>query len=214
MVRRVVTRGLAGAMTMLLVASVSACSDDSGFEEVVLPGESPGPAPEISPTPGLSPAEAAAAAEILAVYEGFRELEIELYGDPDAATAGLTESITPRLRAYLQPPLLDSVGNEVVSMYHFDLARVGRPSWEPAVAEVRLDDDPRPSATVRDCFDATEWSFVDAATGDPIAYDDLPWEVSPAPERQVWELTAVFYDDLDPEGWRIERGVRPEGEQC
>lgn len=133
--------------------------------------------------------------EILTVVHDFRELEVASYADPQPshlARRGLVE--------YLADPLLSRTLETVDSMHRAGIVFQGRPTWELTVAELRLDDTP-PTATVRECVDATDWHSIFRETGDAVPGDRRS-------DRYVSRLRLKQY----PDGWLVYDIEREDGE--
>src|SRR5690606_39252401 len=141
--------GVAAAAAVAVV--LAGCGRESEFE---WPEDLANP----SPAP-LAPAELAATDEVLAAYEAFRQAEVAIQADPEPAHVAQDQ-----LTEYLADPLLTLTLFEIETMHRRGLVRQGEPRSEPEVVELRLDDNP-PTATVRDCLDASGWRLTDRATG-------------------------------------------------
>lgn len=179
--RGLAIRGTAGAAA--LAFALSGCS--RGSEPFAWPEDPSPPAGLESPAASFDAAEAEAIDEILAVLEGYREAEAELYADPP----------TPNIvRRELSPYLGDTMLSEMVgTLDDLRIARIafeGRAVSQPAAVDVQLDITP-PAATVHDCINATEWQPVFQETGDPVPGDNLP-------DRFMMTLEATVYPD---HGW-------------
>jgi hypothetical protein len=186
------------ALACLLAASAVGLAGCAPEPEVEWPAD-----PTPAPSPTLDPAEAAAVEEILAAFDGFRRVEVEIQADPEPAY--LAEE---RLTDYLADPLLSLTLFELETMHRRGVVRDGRPTWSATVTELRLDDDP-PSATVRDCLDATGWELADRKDGRPASAEAEGLPARFAPDRYVMEFDATRVDGR----WlfaqaRVERGAR------
>lgn len=106
-----------------------------------------------------------------------------------------------QLSAYLADPLLSRTLGTLDTMQRAGIVFEGRPTWQPVVAELRLDETP-PTATIRDCVDATGWRSVFEETGDPVPADDVP-------DQYVMRLHAKRF----PEGWLLHDAAMEEA-QC
>jgi len=144
----------------------------------------------------FGPAEAAAVAEILALVQGFREVEVTSYAAPEPPGIARQE-----LAGYLADPALSETLQTLHGMEQAGVVFEGRPTWDPNVTDLRLSDTP-PTATVHDCVDATNWRSVFRDTGDPVPGDSRP-------ERYLARLQVKRY----PEGWLIHDIDLEEG-QC
>jgi hypothetical protein len=179
-----VRRGLVGLLASVAVAlGLAGCSaePDAGFE---WPDH-----PTSSPTPTLDPGEAAAVAEILATFDGFRRAEVAVQADPEPAYLA-----QERLADYLADPLLGLALFEVEAMHRRGVVRAGEPTWHPTVTELRLDRSP-PTATVRDCLDATGWRLADRDSGGPTTAESEGLPARFAPDRYVMEFSARFVEN-------------------
>jgi hypothetical protein len=177
-------RGLAIRGTVVMAAlALAGCAADPA------PAESPADRPpaELPALPSVSvdPAEAAAIEEILTVFQGFRDAEAELYADPPPPNV-----VRRELSPYLGDAMLSEQVGTLNDMRNAGIVFQGRQASRPEVVELRLDASP-PSATVRDCVDATGWQAVFAQTGDPVPGDDLP-------DQFVMRLDATLYPE---HGW-------------
>lgn len=187
-------RGIAAAIMLAGAVTLAGCSSEPEFE---WPED---PVPE--PTPTVDAAEADATDELLALVDGYRRAEITAQADPEPAYQA-----QDRFTEYLADPLLSSVLFELEILHQRGLVREGEPSWDPTVTELRLDDTP-PTATIRDCLDATDWRLAHRGNGEPAGADGLPARY--APDRHVVEFTAKLFD----QGWLLE-DARMEGDgQC
>lgn len=190
--RRRLARLLAAAALAVAAAGTGACGQ---APEVEWPADPTGP-----PTPTVEPAEAETIAEVLAVFDEFRQVEVALQADPVPA-----DEAKEQLTGYLADPLLTLTLFDVATMYRRDVVREGRPTWEATVSELRLDATP-PTATVRDCLDATGWELADRADGSPAPVDGLPARF--APGWYVMEFNAKSFDGR----WLFDQ-IRVEGDE-
>lgn len=182
---RPAVRAMAGAAAVALGASLVACADEP--TEIGWPGGTPPPPP--SPPPAVEsygasadPAEAEAIAEILDLVNAFHEVEVASYADPQPPHFARRD-----LSPYLADPLLARTLSNLADMAEAGIVYEGRPTWDPVVAELRMDDAP-PTAVVRDCVEAVRWQAVFAETGDVVAGDARP-------DRYVLRLDVKRYDD-------------------
>lgn len=180
------------AMAVSAAAALVACS---GEPEVTLPSRAPAAA---ASTPALTAAEEA----VLAQFHGLRELEVELYTDPDVAQA------RERLPAYATGRLLSSLAGGVDALEIRNQARVGQPAWDPVVVEVGPD-----RAVVRDCYEATEWALVDRDTGEPAPERDTigVGGANLPTGRHVMRYEAVLGESHE---WLFEYAEFERDEQC
>jgi hypothetical protein len=98
------------------------------------------------------------------------------------------------VRREFSPYLGDTMLSEMVGTLD-DLRQAGvvfegRAASYPTAVDVVLEATP-PSATVRECVDATSWRPVFQETGDPVPGDTLP-------DRFVMTLEAIVYPE---HGW-------------
>jgi hypothetical protein len=182
------------AVAAVFVLLAAGCADEPEFE---WPED-----PVAAPMPTVDAGEAAAADELLAAFEEFRQTEITVHADPQPPDIALDQ-----LRAHLADPLLAVTLFEVEMMHHRGLVREGEPVWEPAVVDLRLDETP-PTATVRDCLDASGWRLVNEAGGGPASTDGLPARF--ALDRYVMEFDAMLVDGQ----WLFEDARVERNEQC
>lgn len=184
--------GVAAAAAVAVV--LAGCGRESEFE---WPEDLANP----SPAP-LAPAELAATDEVLAAYEAFRQAEVAIQADPEPAHVAQDQ-----LTEYLADPLLTLTLFEIETMHRRGLVRQGEPRSEPEVVELRLDDNP-PTATVRDCLDASGWRLTDRATGTEADPTGLPARY--ALDRYLIELHASFVDGR----WLFDEARVEGGEPC
>ena len=202
MVTRRLARPIAGAMTLTLVVGLAGCASR---EPAAAEPTEPGGATSAAPAPALEPEDA-----LLARYEGFREFLIEAYADPDDRVH------QDQLEEHAEDPLRRQMLLDLRTMLVAGVARTGRPAWDPAVVELQLDS-PSPSATIRDCVDATDWGLIARDTGAPVAPDDVDYGFSqmfsafPA-EPHVVTFDAELFDE--PRGWLLVNGAVARDEQC
>lgn len=154
------------------------------------------------PSATLAPAEAAAADEILTAFDAFRQMEIVVQADPEPAHLAQDQ-----LSEYLADPLLTEALFEIDMMHRRGLAREGEPRWDAEVLDLQVDGAP-PTATVRDCLDATGWRLTERASGATADPDGLPARFSL--DRYVMEFRAIFIDGR----WLFDEARVERGEQC
>lgn len=158
------------------------------------------PTPEAPPAPAVSPADEAEAAtieEILALLHGFREAEVRAHADPQPPHLARRQ-----LAGYLADPLLSRTLGTLDAMVRAGVVFEGRPTWEPTVVELRLDETP-PTAAIHDCLDTTGWRSVFQETGNPVPADDLP-------DRYVVRVEAKLF----PDGWLLHDARMEEDLRC
>jgi hypothetical protein len=179
-------RGLAIRGTAGVAALAVALAGCSGAPEPAARADDPSPqALPALPDASVDPAEAEAIEEILAAADGFREVEADLYADPP------TPNIVRReFSRYLGDPMLSEIVGTLDDMRKAGVVFEGRAVSQPAVVEVDIDAT-APTASVRDCVDATSWRPVFQETGDPVPGDSLP-------DRFVMTLEASLYPE---HGW-------------
>lgn len=201
------SRLVAAVVLAGLTSVVAGCGGDE-------PSDLPSPLPEgsppapASPAVSLSPEDARAAQEILAAFDEYMAVYIEL---STAGAPGGSEETLARLEGV-------PIAGEVMVALRFDLlaenyeagrATTGEVTWTAHVTEVDWDFSPEtnpdvtyPMAYLRVCFDESDWVMVDVETG----------EVVEGPRgRYVSEVTARWVDpETEPnqtasEGWYIIR---------
>jgi hypothetical protein len=179
-------RGLAIRGTAGVAALAVALAGCSGAPEPAARADDPSPqALPALPGASIDPAEAEAIEEILAAAGGFREVEADLYANPP------TPNIVRReFSRYLGDPMLSEMVGTLDDMRKAGVVFEGRAVSQPTVVDVDLDAT-APTATVRDCVDATTWQPVFQETGDPVPGDDLP-------DRYLMTLEASLYPE---HGW-------------
>lgn len=185
---------IAGVAAAVLAFGAAGCGDP---EPVVWPDDPSSEGVARQPSSMGDPAEAEATEEILAVYSGFRQLEVEAYTNPQPPHIARQQ-----LSVYLADPLLSRTLGTLDTMLRAGVVFEGRPTWQPVVAELRLDETP-PTATIRDCVDASGWRSVFEETGEPVASDDLP-------DHYVMSLDAKLFSG----GWLLHDAAMEEDEQC
>lgn len=197
---RPAVRAMAGAAAVALGTSLVACAGEP--TEIGWPGGTPPPPP--SPPPAVEsyamptdPAEAEAVTEILELVNAFHEAEVASLADPQPPHFARRD-----LSPYLADPLLARTLSNLANMAEAGIVYEGRPSWDPVVAELRLDDVP-PTALVRDCIEAARWQAVFAESGDAVAGDARP-------DRYVLRLDVKRYD----ERWLLHDGGIEVDAQC
>jgi hypothetical protein len=179
-------RGLAIRGTAGVAALAVALAGCAGAPEPAARGDdrSPQALPAL-PGAAADPAEAEAIEEILTAAQGFREVEADLYADPP------TPNIVRReFSPYLGDPMLSEMVGTLDDMRKAGVVFEGRAVSQPTVVEVDIDA-AAPTASVRDCVDATSWRPVFQETGDPVPGDSLP-------DRFVMTLEASLYPE---HGW-------------
>lgn len=181
-------------MAAALAAGLAGCAD--GTQPVAWPDDPPSPDAANQPSPPGGPAEAAASEELLTVVRDFRELEVTAYADPQPPHLARRQ-----LSAYLADPLLSRTLDTLNTMQRAGIVFEGRPTWQPVVADLRLEATP-PTATIHDCVDATEWRSVFEETGEPVPADDVPDH-----------YTMRLYAKQFPDGWLLHEAAMEES-QC
>jgi hypothetical protein len=187
---------VATALALVLGAAGCSASPEAGGELPDLPAT--------LPSATVDPAEAAAIAEILAAFDGFRRAEVAIQANPEPAYLALE-----RLGEYLADPLLGLALFEVETMHRRGVVRAGEPTWAPTVTELRLDGSP-PTATVRDCLDATGWELADRDSGGPTTAESEGLPARFAPDRYVMEFNARFVVDR----WLFDEARVERNERC
>lgn len=190
--------GVAAAIALALASA--ACGDDSG--DLPPPPATPPADGTPTPTSTLSPRDAEAAQEILAAFDNYMEALIEL---STAGVPGGTEETLDRLEDV-------HVGGEAFDELAFDLLTAnamaghstdGTITWEARVTKIDWENTPEfrpekvvPQATLRVCFDETDWTTIDKETG----------EVVDGPRGRYLSTVMVTWRDEDPD--RPEREAR------
>jgi hypothetical protein len=178
-------RGLAIRGTVVMAALLLAgCTADSE------PSDQPAnPAPPDLPAlPSVSaanPAEAEAIEEVLAVFQGFREVEARLYAAPPPP-----DIVRREFSPYLGDTMLSELVGTLNDMRNAGIVFQGRVASRPSVVDIQLEGAP-PTATVRDCVDATGWQPIFQQTGDPVPGEGLP-------DHFAMDLDATLYPE---HGW-------------
>lgn len=193
--RRGVVPAMAAAVLVTL-AGVAACGDEP--VEIEWPEGVPTASPAlVSPSQVVDPTEAAAIEEILQLVSDFRAAEISAYADPQPPHLARRD-----LSGYLADPLLSRTLDRLRTMREAGIVVEGQPRFDPAVHELELGATP-PTATVRDCVDATAWRDVFAETGDAVPGDGRP-------DQYVEWLELTLYDS----GWLIHSTGVQEAPEC
>lgn len=196
---------LAAALAAALVtAGLAACGDDEPDDR--LPATPP-PLPSPTPENGteLDPADAEAAEEILAAFDAYMEALIEL------STAGVLGGV-PETEEYLENvpvfgPLLLELKYELLTPNHqAGLATAGTIEWSAEVIEIDWEhryefrpDSVVPAATLRVCFDESNWTTIDKESG----------EIVDGPGARYVSTVMAHWSDEDPDqpgrepGWSI-----------
>jgi hypothetical protein len=197
--RRGLVSGLVAAATAAVLGFATAGCSGGPDPEFVWPDD---------PTGGrsatLDPAEAAAIEEVLAAFDGFRRTEVAIQADPRPAY-----QVLDQLVEFLADPLLGLALFDVQTMHERGVVRAGQPTWHPQVTELRLDGDP-PTATVRDCLDATGWQLADRDGGGPTTAESEGLPARFAPDRYVMEFNARLIEDQ----WRFDEASVERDGQC
>lgn len=166
--RPVVT--VAAAITLALASA--ACGDDSG-DLPPPPATSPADSTP-APTSTLSPRDAEAAQAILAAFDNYMEALIEL---STAGVPGGTEETQARLE---EVPVSSDARDELAfdllnENFLADHATEGTIDWTTDVIEIDWEntfpanpDEVIPEATLRVCFDETDWTTTDKETGEVV----------------------------------------------
>jgi predicted small lipoprotein YifL len=188
----------------LVTTSLAACGNDGPDDR--LPATPP---PLQSPTPesgaALDPADAEAAEEILAAFDAYMEAMIEL------STAGVLGGV-PETEDYLENvpvfgPLLLELKFELLTPNHqAGVATAGTIEWSAEVIEIDWEhryefrpDSVVPAATLRVCFDESNWTTIDKETG----------EIVDGPGSRYLSTVKAHWSDEDPDqpgrepGWSI-----------
>jgi hypothetical protein len=190
-------RGLAirGTVVMAALALAGCAADPEPVERPTDP--SPQELPAL-PSVSADPAEADAIQEILTVFQGFRDVEAELYTDPPPPNV-----VRREFSPYLGDTMLSEQVGTLNDMRNAGIVFQGHQASQPSVVELELAATP-PTATVRDCVDATGWQAVFQQTGDPVPGDGLP-------DHFVMRLDATLYPE---QGWLFHNFAMEEETQC
>jgi hypothetical protein len=194
--RGLAIRGTVAMTAMMLAGGMAGCASES--EPVEWPDDPSAPALPELPSVSADPAEAEAIDEILAAHRGFREVEADLYADPPSPNI-----VRREFSPYLGDPMLSEIVGTLNEMRNAGIAFDGQPVSEPTIVELELDATP-PTATVRDCVDATNWLSVFQETGEPVPGDALP-------SQFVMELEATVYPE---HGWLFHNFAIQEETPC
>lgn len=182
------------AAAAVLAVGVAGCGADPA--EIEWPDDPSPPLAQAPPSASPDVAEAAVVEEVLSVVQDFREAEVASYADPRPPHFARRD-----LSDVLADPFLTETVDTIYRMHQAGIVFEGRPTWDLTVTDLRLDDTP-PTATVRDCFDATDWQSVFRETGDPVPGDTITG-------RYVAQVHLKLY----PEGWLVHKTDR-KAEQC
>lgn len=185
------------AAVLATLAGTAGCGDEPA--EIEWPEGVPTASPALASPSHVptDPTEAAAIEEILELVSEFRIVEISAYADPQPPHLARRD-----LSGYLADPLLSRTLDRLRTMREAGIVIEGQPRFDSAVHELRLEATP-PTATVRDCVDATDWRDVFAETGDPVPGDGRP-------DQYVEWLELTLYDD----GWLIHSTGVQEAPEC
>lgn len=161
----------------VLVGTVSVVAGCGGQESPELPSPAPSePAtPPASPTVSLSPRDAEAAEEILAAFDAYMAAYIEL--SREGAPGGSQETLARLEDVPVVGPAAFQLTDDVLARNHqAGAVTQGSITWSAEVVEIDWDftspRDPEralPVATLRVCFDETNWTTVEADTGQVIS---------------------------------------------
>lgn len=179
----------------LILIGIAGCVGEPS--QINWPDEPPDVSSLPASSPALSPEELVAAEEILSAVHRYRETEVATFAAPP---------LLPQARdAYaevLADPLLTETLATISTMREGGVVFEGRPSWAPAVADLRLDAEP-PTATVEDCVHADTWRPVFAESGEPVPGEGRP-------DRFSAQLELKRY----PSGWLIYEVRLGEADWC
>lgn len=120
------------------------CADDSASKPSVPTGSA-----DATPSATDNAAADQARQKILATYNGYLEAYIKASATADYRTEELAK--------FVGEPLLGQLLNNLFNMSRSGVRNEGRPTWSPAVTELRLDSK---QAVIQDCFDSTNWNAV------------------------------------------------------
>jgi hypothetical protein len=152
---------LAGVALVLLgvVFVVVSCADNP--PATAPPADRPVTQPSRQPTPDPAASERAAAERAaLGAYRGMQEAVTRALANPRRAH--------PELKKYAQDKALSGIYQTLYFYEKNGIVGRGQPRIAPKVTSVNLDRQPR-TATVVDCFDATNWTPVNEATGESVS---------------------------------------------
>ena len=158
------------AATVGVVTLLAGCGGEepSDLPSPLPPESAPPPA---SPAAALSPEDAAAAEEILAALDAYLEglVELSKEGVPGGTEETLARIDELPISGLVTAHLMDEV---LTPNYLAGRATAGELTWTAQVTEIDWghdgSDDVYPSATLRVCLDETQWTTIDAATGQVV----------------------------------------------
>lgn len=193
------------AVLAAVVLATTACGGEPADD--LPPAASPPPAAgTAAATPGLelSPAEQEAVDEARAQFDRFMNAYIDV-STADIPTAGTAEELFGRVDSEIGREFSSELRREIVGgLWSERRVVAGTLAWDPVdVMGVDLsrevDGGASPKVDLRYCVDASDWTHVDAETGEPIANAGSP---------RLWVISVVWWDDWDglgqgPEGWRV-----------
>lgn len=187
-------RAAATALTVLL--GTAGCTGESS--QISWPDDPPHDEVTLGvPSSTLSAEELAVSDEILSVVHRYRQAELAAFAAPPTPPAAREV-----FSDVLADPLLTETLATISTMREGGVVFEGRPSWAPAVADLRLDAEP-PTATVEDCVHADTWRPVFAESGEPVPGEGRP-------DRFSAQLELKRY----PSGWLIYEVRLGEADWC
>ena len=162
------------ALATLVLLGMTSCTG----EKPTTPTASPAPsAPPASPS--ANPEEVEARTKAIEAYDNLRKAQVTASAKADTTGGDLDK--------YAAGALLSELKYDLVLKEQQGLVTKGEPTWKVEVTEVNVAKRPF-SATLEDCFDATDWKTVFKDTGKSAA-------VPGQNKKYLVRAQAVQYDD-------------------
>lgn len=174
---------LAGTMLSCAVAAAGLAACNSGSTKNA---SSPSTSAPVSKSPSSDP-DQAAKDKVLAVYTNMREIQIKMADDGELHTEDLAKFAKGDASADLKKSVLRNRAANIKF--------TGRPEMSPKVTSV---DTKSKTATLSDCFDATNWKpvYKDSGKAVQLAEQRLKYPVTSQAtlEGDTWLVTRITAD--------------------
>lgn len=198
------------ATAIVALFAVTGCAANSDLPP---PPASPAPSTEAqSPTLDLTPAEQQAVEEAQALFDDFMTAYIEVSKTNEVQETSAGAILGGRALEYLTSPLREEVQREIAENYRKNLVTQGSIDWtflavERVDLERQVDGVTVPEVILAYCIDTSNWSEVDADTG----------EVMGTPGQRETVAVRSTYNTHGTEeqpSWRIAERTYRLGETC
>jgi hypothetical protein len=182
-----------------VLVGTGACGD--GGDDLPAAPDTPADTPATSPpTATLDARDAGAWQEIQARFDAFMETWIKW--SAEGSPGGFVDPATAELHEYADIFLWDEVVAQLDREASDGQLRTGRPEWRDSrLIEIDWDHEIQdrlvPEAIFEVCVDDSNWTLVDAETGEPVAGD--------RGGPHLWWVTASWVEDQEsgPDGWGL-----------